>query len=300
MTNNPDPTRITAEMWKLWESRPNLVWKLSGIYADKPGYHNTVIVNRKKWPNNYSIKEALDIVKINNDKARAIDLTMTDAEMVKCTTRMRNSAQDPNDPRLGAVKEFYGTLDNKNVFGLSKDTTDGPWRRSSADSTHLWHVHTSIYTSFVANWGMLSPLLSVWSGESLENWKVQAQAMFINKGDTGPEVSYYQALHNAIRNTVTPPAPEVKVDGVYGDALAKAFTDIVHKQGGQTAYNGQSTPYWFLLRMQSALITANAPDASPTPAVDAELMKSLVTEWLATNVPNNLTITADLKGKVTL
>lgn len=296
---NSNPGLITDEMWRLWEDRPNPAWKLSGIYANKKGYHNTVNANLKTWPNNYSIKLPLDLVKINRDKARAIDLTMSDSEMVKWTKRMRDSALNSTDDRLGAVKEFYGTLDNKSVYGLSKDSVDGTWQRSSADSTHLWHGHTSIFTSFVNNWKMLAPLLSVWSGETVLEWKDQNKEMFINKGDTGPEVSYWQALHNAIRATVTPPAPEIPVDGIYGDSTARAFTDLVHKQGGQTAYNGQSTPYWMLLRYQSALIAANTPEVPL--AIDPEQVKQLVNSWLSENVAiNSLEFKGTVNGKVVL
>jgi len=294
---NPNPGLITNEMWRLWTDRPNLSWKLGGIYANKPGYHNTVNANLKNWPGNYSIELPLDLVKANRDKARAIDLTMTDSEMVKWTKRMRNAALDPSDTRLEAVKEFYGTLDNTNVFGLSKDSTNGPWERSTADSTHLWHGHVSIFTTFVSNWVMLSPLLSVWGGETLEDWKVKT--MFIQKGDTGQEVSYWQSLHNAIRTTVTPSAPALPVDGIYGDSTASAFADMVHKQGGQAAYTGQSTPYWMLLRYQTALIIANTPEVPPS--IDPEQLTELVTNWLSANVKvTDLSFNGSVTGKVNL
>jgi hypothetical protein len=296
--NNPDPARITGPMWRLWEEHP-IPALLSGIYADKKGYHNTVEANLKKWPGNYSTRFPLDLVKFNRDKARALDETMTEVNMIKWTSRMKKSAEDPDDKRLAAVREFYGTLDGKNVFGLIKDGIDKPWRHATADDTHLWHGHKGIFTAFVNDWKMLSPIISVESGESLDDWKAPTD-MFINKGDTGPEVSYWQSLHNAIRNTVTPPAPEVKVDGIYGEALAKAFTDMVHKQGGQAAYNGQSTPYWMLLRYQTALIDANTSEVTPPLALDEGQLKVLVTEWLAEHLPKDLVISGKLEGKVEL
>jgi hypothetical protein len=300
---NPDPAKITDPMWRLWTDRPNSTWLLSGIYADKKGYHNTVNANLKNWPGTYSIETSLDLVKFNRDKARAIDLTMSDFEMVKWTTRMRNSALNPADNRLMAVREFYGTLDNTNVFGLIKDSTTGVWRRSSADATHLWHGHVSIFTSFVNNWTMLAPLLSVWSGETFFQWKEKDLDMFCQQGDSGEIVKYWQSVHNTCRETVTPPAPEIVVDGTYGAETSAAFKDFVHKQGGQPTYTGASVPYWLALRYHTTLARVAVPqvDIPTPPVISEEQLKILVNSWLTENViPTALSFEGSVTGKVTL
>jgi hypothetical protein len=169
---NPDPVHITDAMWMMWTERPDSTWKLGGIYANKKCYHNTVNANIANWPGAYCVILPLDLKGLLN-KARAIDYTMSDAKMVVYTRRLKNSALDPDDPRLNAMREFYGTTDNKTVYGLIKDTTTGAWRRSSSDLSHLWHIHISIFTLFCDDWTALEPILSVLSGETLAEWRAR-------------------------------------------------------------------------------------------------------------------------------
>lgn len=297
MMSNPPNDYITPEMWYLWENRPNPDWKLSGIYADKKGYHNTVIANQKKWPDNYSIKLPLDLVDKNRNKARAIDLTMSDSEMIRWTTRMKKAAENAADTRLSAVKEFYGTLDGKSVFGLAKDSEYGPWRRSTADSSHLWHSHTSIFTAFVDNSFKLNPLLSVWKGESLRDWSL-SQMQLPKQGDVGQSVLYWQYLHNKVRNHVSPPAPLLKTDGDYGAATAAAFSDFWKKSGGEGSFSGAILTGWLGVKYHEALAVISAPKPSstgPTP----EQIKEAVNTWLSQNIPANLRLTGAVDAIVT-
>lgn len=236
MSTNPNPSLITDSMWRLWDECP-IPAQLSGFYADKKGYHNTVINNQKKWPDNYSIKLPLDLVNKNRDKARAIDLTMGPEMMKTWTLRMKTAAENKYDTRLMAVKEFYGTLDGKTVFGLSKDSATGAWRRVSADDTHLWHGHTSIFTAFVADWNYLKPLLSVWKGESFSQG-VAGVGLPV-KNDQGEDVVYWQYMHNMIRNSYTPPLPTIDpVDGSYGMNTAAAFSAFGERILGLKTYDG--------------------------------------------------------------
>lgn len=301
LMTNPDPARITEPMWRLWTHRPNKAWRFAGIYANKKGYHNSVNNNKKYWPDSYSIKLPLDLVPINQNVARAIDLTMSDAEMKRWTLNMKNSALDPDDPRLDSVKEFFGTLDGKSVFGLTKNSEKGEWREASADDSHLWHGHMGLFAFFVNDEDRINMILSVWAGESLEEWKRRTMTVSLPKlGDSGESVKYWQYVHNLVRKSTTPPALSVTVDGDYGPSTAKAFADFVHKQGGQPGFNGNSIPSWLAIRYEVALILASAPAPSTSPAISEEKLKELVDAWLAEHIPSNLTVTADLKGKITI
>lgn len=190
---NPNPTYITDAMWTLWLTVEGIIpgVRLGGIYANKSGYHNTVNSNKKSWPGNYSIQLYLDLTEPDN-KARAIDLTMDNEQMVQRTGYLQKSALDPQDTRLACVREFYGTLNTTSVYGLIKDNEGGPWRFASSDSSHLWHIHISTFTTFVALWSQLSAIASVLSGQSYADW--------INGGSGPIEEEEYDMLMVAAVN----------------------------------------------------------------------------------------------------
>jgi hypothetical protein len=179
MADNPNPVVIPEPLWDLWEASLAIIpgVRLGGIYAAKSGYHNTVNANVRNWPGNYSIRLPLDVTN-PTDKARAIDLTMDDAQMAMRTSYLIRSANDGRDDRLQYLREFYGTLDGRNVYGLIKDTTGKTWRWSTSDSSHLWHIHISIFTEFCDDPAIVAAVSSVLAGETWEEWI---------GGDTGDE-----------------------------------------------------------------------------------------------------------------
>lgn len=202
MADNPNPARITAAMWRLWTDRPVAAWLLGGIYADKRGYHNTRAANQARWPGNYSITLPLDR-QGPSDKAAAIDYTMAASEMRR-RTGFLIAAADRRDPRLFAVREFYGTTDGANVHGRIKDSREGAWRRAVSDSSHLWHIHISFLRAYVNVWAELAPVLSVLRGETLAQW----QAAQDTEGD---RMSVEDARRGAIAAWRSRRSPEATV-----------------------------------------------------------------------------------------
>jgi|SRR5215471_4561766 len=175
MSSNPNPSYITEAMWQLWEASLACIpgVELGGIYANKSCYHNTVWANQNSWPGAYCVQLVLDTNYGPGDKARAIDLTMSDIEMRTRTTYLKESAEHPLDDRLSGIREFIGTLDSSNVFCMIKDDDDvGNWSYDHGrDSSHLWHIHISVFTKHCATWDRdLEALASVLSGESWEQW----------------------------------------------------------------------------------------------------------------------------------
>lgn len=165
--STPPNDYVTDAMWQLWlavdEAIPQV--KLGGIYSDKAGYHNTRKRNRQRWPNNYSIQ--LDLDKLGpDDKAAAIDLTFSDAADMRKYTKRLKDAMLAGDSRLASVKEFYGTLDSESVYGLGKKNRDGEPYKTSADDSHLWHLHISIFRADVSVWAMLKGTYEVLTGKA--------------------------------------------------------------------------------------------------------------------------------------
>lgn len=193
---NPNPARITDAMWMLWEACYSFIPGVqnAGIWTDhKSGYHCDVNNNLAHWPGSYSVQLALDTQYGPRDKGRAIDLTMSDAQMRERTGYLRRAAEHPDDNRLNVLRSFIGTVDSKTVFCMIKDDdTVGNWRYDyGRDSSHLWHEHISVLTKHCATWAAnvdtpgLEAVASVLSGETWEQWVAR-------KGGGGTHVKYIQ------------------------------------------------------------------------------------------------------------
>lgn len=263
-------------MWRLWtEARAAIPGvKLGGIYAAKPGYHSSREENLARWPGNYSIRLALD-KQGPADKAAAIDLTLSDAEMRKRTRYLADAAAR-NDPRLAAVREFYGTLDSRTVYGRIKDSRTGPWRASAADRSHLWHIHISIFRAYVDRWDELSPVLSVLAGETLEQWRAKQGGLIVlpRKGDKGDHVEVIQRMlvwlgYDIGRTKDGGPL----YDGVYGDATERAINAFRASHGVEPATRVTPWTYARLVRSVGAL------DAKTTAPTDQQI-RSAVAAWM--------------------
>jgi hypothetical protein len=172
MAANPNPQYVTDEMWILWEGCQLIIpgVRLSGIYANKRCYHNTVKANQINYPGAYCVVLSLDL-KGPLDKARAIDLTMSDANMRLYTKRLQLSCLNDKDNRLKGMREFFGTLDGVSVYGLSHNSDTGKWVKVTSDASHLWHIHISFFTFYCNNLEQMNGVMSVLSGQSLEDWE---------------------------------------------------------------------------------------------------------------------------------
>lgn len=180
MTTNPNPTRISEPMWRLWTdfSAFERQAQLGGVYASKSGYHNF----RGGLPStDYSVEDVAADRKGPAQFASGLDITLPDDKMRLYTSRLDKAARG-RDPRLYSsrgpvLREFIGTLDSRTVYcyvlvggkplGVGADA--GP--DSGRDESHLWHIHLSIIRQFCSDWSALEGVLSVLKGESLASWQ---------------------------------------------------------------------------------------------------------------------------------
>lgn len=140
--------------------------RFSGVLGDRNhtyGYHR----GRNVLPEiDYSVRLQLDKLGPAG-AASAIDLSFSAAYMRIMTDRLRRSALDPNDDRLECVREFYGTLNGRTVFGLMKDSKTGKWYSSTADNSHLTHIHISIFRAFCNTYAEVRKIFDVLAGVPL-------------------------------------------------------------------------------------------------------------------------------------
>jgi hypothetical protein len=143
-----------------------------GIYANKPGYHNTRAGNSSS---DYSVTDAEDRGG-PADKAAAIDWTFTDAQNGRFATialysnRLLASARNAADPRLDGWREFFGNADNDRL----EEGYDFRYERfieRTGDGTHLWHIHLSEDRDKVLSYDNKVAALSVLKGESDQQWR---------------------------------------------------------------------------------------------------------------------------------
>lgn len=173
----PPNQHITDAEWWFWQEFRAFERsaRLGGIYADKPGFHNTGNANAAKYPGNYSIRDSVNRTgPWWRTYASAIDLTFPDAQagdyrtIDKYTSRLMASSRSSADPRLDLVLfEFYGQDDNdKQVEGYNEYREEFV----TSDPSHLWHLHLSFLRSKCGDfWGMWA-LLTVLMGQSVSAW----------------------------------------------------------------------------------------------------------------------------------
>jgi LysM repeat protein len=175
---NPNPSRITAALWDFWlwfdKYEPHA--SLSGIFADKPGYHNA----RANLPKtDYSVVHENDRLG-PADKAAAIDITFKDAQagdfktIKKYAKRLLKSGKDSHDERGNYLREFFGQADaDRGVEGWDFQSVSP----STSDASHLWHLHISIVRRFLNDPKAFRALKSILLGESVETWRTKEKVL---------------------------------------------------------------------------------------------------------------------------
>lgn len=138
--------------------------QLSGIVGDlahkaRGGYH----ISRQDQPKtNYSVVRADD--KLGpSDRASAIDMTMSKADIIKCHTRLRGFWKNRStDSRMKYINAWNG-WDGIGDAGRY-DVITG--KISTATSDHKWHIHLEIRRRYVNDRKAMEAILSMLKGES--------------------------------------------------------------------------------------------------------------------------------------
>lgn len=141
-----------------------LPWAAIGLKGDEShtyGYHRSRrwIMEDGQGSDDYSVQLAKDQGGDANWIC-ALD-TSLDPDRMHTTTARLMDALKAKDPRVASVREVFGTLDSRNVTGW--DASDDSY--TTADDSHLWHVHISLYRSMANN--DHSGILSVIKGDTV-------------------------------------------------------------------------------------------------------------------------------------
>lgn len=216
---NPNPARITDELWRFrtacLDMEPGTADEDSGIYANKPGYHNTRSQND---PENYSVRDAPD-QKGPGDKAAAWDWTFQTAQngdysRISIYGKRMLIAFNEEDDRCNVLREFLGQTD----MDATPEGLDFRYRtKRTPDDTHKWHIHWSFVRAYVAVPGALDCVLSILKGETLDAYLARGGKLYKADGTGEYDMAITDAEIQKISKAVTDqvwardvnPAPEV-------------------------------------------------------------------------------------------
>lgn len=142
---------------------------LSGIVGDlahkaRGGYH---ISRQDQGSSNYSVSRS-DDKGGPNDRASAIDMTMSTADIIKCHTRLKTIWKNRSeDPRMKYINAWNG-WDGEGDAGRYDVVTGNV---ATATSDHKWHIHLEIRRKYVNDMNAMKAILSMLKGETLETFK---------------------------------------------------------------------------------------------------------------------------------
>lgn len=135
----------------------------SGVLGDRAhtfGYHRGRCVLPRS---DYSVKLVADR-RGPACAASALDLSFTATQMKVVTKRLRDAALDPKDTAMAVVREFYGTLNGRTVYGLTHTSGDGYWSSATSDKSHLWHIHISFFREFSDDYAAIRRVIDIMKG----------------------------------------------------------------------------------------------------------------------------------------
>jgi hypothetical protein len=229
----------------------------SGIVGDSnhgSGYH----ISRQDNPGgNYSVILPLD-KQGPSDGAAAIDISFSAANMRKFT-KLLMGGLDRKDPRLKAIKEVIGTVDSRNVvrYTRSSPTSNPVW--AGSDSSHLSHIHVSIFRAYINDWNVLKGILEFLGGtaSTTTTGGIIFDMVGLKKGDSGESVKVLQIM------LVRAGFSAGSADGEYGAKTAAAVLKL-RKSIGSTATNGNTITAWAAIQIFEAYVKKINP-AKPGP-----------------------------------
>lgn len=232
----PIPDAVEYLWQELHKLEPST--ELGGIFASKPGYHNTRDGNA---PGNYSVVDPPDQGGPGN-MAAALDWTFPEAQsgsydrIMKYSKRLLDCGKDVNDSRLDWMREFYGQAD--------KDTQVEGWDYRyavsvSSDSSHLWHIHFSFSRNAltVANMDKLLEVLT--GGDMATDKDAVADAVWHRDGTPALANKYFYWRGDSPAHDPVPEEPNQWISG--GTALIDVAEHVfltyeqVQAQGAQIA-----------------------------------------------------------------
>ena len=132
---------------------------MAGIVGDSAhtyGYHRG---RNYVGSNDYSVQTPPD-KKGNGEAASALDISWETAQWQYTVSQRLMNAK--NDSRMNPIREFFGSIDGRNVCGWDYY---GNYSVTSDDS-HLWHIHISVLREYADNDAALQGVAAVMTGSS--------------------------------------------------------------------------------------------------------------------------------------